>query len=166
MKCRNVQEKLSAYQDGELQSQEQEQIAGHLRTCQACREQYAELDRVWQTLGGLGEIHPDPLFYRQRLRRINEPREQVWLPALRHVFQVFRSPVIASVIVFVGLVAGSYLGRVLARHDLFPSPDTPARYSQEAFLISMNVFDPAPPGTFAEGYLRMVTGAFPASPAL
>ena len=60
MKCRNVQKKLSAYQDGELEPREQEQVRSHLLSCQVCREQFAEFERVWQTLGGLEEIHPDP----------------------------------------------------------------------------------------------------------
>ena len=65
MKCRSVQRKLSAYQDKELKSEEHEQVKSHLLSCRSCREQYAELERVWQTLGELEEIHPDPWFYRQ-----------------------------------------------------------------------------------------------------
>ena len=76
MKCRNVQKKLSAYQDRELEPQEQEQVRSHLLSCRACREQYEELERVWQTLGELEEIRPDPWFYRQLVRKIKEPREQ------------------------------------------------------------------------------------------
>jgi predicted anti-sigma-YlaC factor YlaD len=166
MKCRNAQKKLSAYQDRELKSKEEERIASHLLSCQSCREQYAELERVWQTLRGLGEIYPDPWFYRQLVRKIKEPRQEGWLPALQHVFQLFRVPVTVSVILAVGLLVGTYLGSILARRDLFPFQTNPAGYSQEALFSSMRVFDPAPPGTFAEGYLRMVTGAFPASPAL
>jgi anti-sigma factor RsiW len=52
MKCRNIQKKLSAYQDRELEPREQEQVRSHLLICRACREQVAELERVWQTLGG------------------------------------------------------------------------------------------------------------------
>jgi hypothetical protein len=62
-----------------------------------------------------------------------------------------------SIILIVGLLAGSYLGRILARFDLLPFQTHPAIYSQEALFASMKVFDPAPPGTFAEEYLRMVS---------
>jgi anti-sigma factor RsiW len=157
IKCRNVQKKLSAYQDRELEPREQEQFRNHILSCKACREQYAEFERVWQTLGELEEIHPDPWFYRQVVRKIKEPHEQGLLPTLEHVFRLFRAPVAVSIILIIGLVAGSYLGSILARCDLFPFQNNPLSDSQGAFFTSMKVFDPAPPGTLAEGYLRMVS---------
>jgi predicted anti-sigma-YlaC factor YlaD len=157
MNCHNVQKKLSAYQDRELDPREQEEISRHLLSCQSCREQYAELDRVWQTLGEMEEIRSDPWFYRQLVRKIREPREKGLLPTLQHVFQLFRVPVAVPIILVIGLMAGTYLGSILARFDLLRFQTNPASYSQEAFFTSMRVFDPAPPGTLAEGYLRMVS---------
>jgi len=156
MKCRNIQKKLSAYQDRELEPREHEQVRNHLLSCRACRERYAELERVWRTLGGLEEIHPDPWFYRQVLRKIKEPREQALLPTLQHVFWFFRTPVAVSIILIIGLLAGTYLGSILARCDLFPFQSNPASDSP-GVLTSMRVFDPAPPGTLAEGYYRMAS---------
>jgi anti-sigma factor RsiW len=155
MKCDNIQKKFSAYQDKELKPQEQEGVRSHLLSCQACREQFAELERVWQTLGGLEEIHPDPWFYRQVVRKTKEPRERA-LPTLQHVFRLFRTPVAVSIILIIGLLAGTYLGSILARCDLFPFQTNPVSDSR-AVLTSMRVFDPAPPGTLAEGYFRMAS---------
>jgi len=157
MKCHSVQKKLSAYQDEELKSQEEDRIASHLLSCQACREQYAEICRVWQTLGELEDIRPDPWFYLQLGRKIKEPRVKGLLPAFERLFQLLRAPVIVFVILVIGITVGGYLGGVLARFDLLPFQTNPASYSQEALLISIRAFDPAPPGTFAEGYLRMVS---------
>jgi anti-sigma factor RsiW len=156
MKCRNVQKKLSAYQDKELENHEQEQVRSHLLSCPACREQLAELERVWQTLGGLGETQTDPWFYRQVVRKIKEPHEQGLLPTLQHVFWFFRTPVTISIILIIGLLAGTYLGSILARRDLFPFQSNPVSDSR-GVLTSMRVFDPAPPGTLAEGYYRMAS---------
>jgi anti-sigma factor RsiW len=156
MNCHSVQKKFSAYQDKELKSQEQEEVSRHLFSCQFCREQYAAFERVWQTLGELEEIRPDPWFYRQVVEMIKEPREQGLFPVLRHVFQPLRTPAIASIILIVGLLAGSYLGGILARWDLFPFQNNPLSNS-EGLFTSLKVFDPAPPGTLAEGYLRMVS---------
>jgi anti-sigma factor RsiW len=156
MKCRSVQKKLSAYQDRELEPKEQEQVRKHLLSCRACREQHEKIERVWQTLGGVEEIYPDSWFYRQIVRKIKEPRERGLLPNLQWVFQMFRAPAIASIILIIGLVAGSYLGSILARSDLFPFQSNPVSDSQ-GVLTSMRVFDPAPPGTLAEGYYRMVS---------
>ena len=155
MMCRNVQKKLSSYQDRELRPLEQEEIGKHLIICRSCREEYEKLERVWQTLGRLEEIPADPWFYPQLVRKLKEHRKQGLLPTLQHVFQIFGAPVIVSMILIIGLVAGSYLGTNLVRRDLFPFQSTPVGDSQSAFFASMKVFDPVPPGTFAEGYLRM-----------
>ena len=157
MKCHSAQKEFSAFQDKELKGQEQEEISRHLLGCRSCREQYEKLDRVWQTLGEMEEIHPDPWFYRQLIGKIKEPREQSLFPTLQHVFQLFRGPVTISIILIMGLVAGSYLGGILARYGLFPFQNNPVNDSRTIFLTSLRVFDPAPPGTFAEGYLRMVS---------
>ncbi len=156
MKCSKVQKKLSAYQDRELEPQEQEQVRSHLLSCRVCREQYAGFEQVWQTLGELEEIGPDPWFYRQLVRKIREPREQGLLPTIERFFQLLRTPAIASILLAIGILAGTYLGSILARCDLFPFQSNPVSDSQGVFT-SMRVFDPAPPRTLAEGYLRMVS---------
>ena len=154
MKCRNVQKKLSAYQDRELEPREQEQVRSHLLSCRACRERFAELERVWQTLGRLEEIHPDPWFYRQVLRKIKEPHEQHLFPSLQWVPRLLPAPVIVFMLLVVGILTGAYLGNILAQSNIVL-----LHYEQasETVLNSMRVFDPAPPGTLAEGYFRMVS---------
>ena len=156
MKCSKIQKKLSAYQDRELAPQEQQEIGRHLLSCQVCREQFAQLERVWQTLGELKEIQPNPWFYRQVIKKIREPREQGFLPALQHVFRLSRAPVAVSIVLIIGLLAGTYLGSILARCDLFPFQSTPTGDSS-GVLTSMRVFDPAPPGTLAHGYLQIAS---------
>jgi anti-sigma factor RsiW len=157
MKCRSVQKKLSAHQDRELEPQEREQVRSHLLSCQSCREQYEKLERVWQTLGELEEIRPGPWFYRQLVRKIKEPREQGLLPTVERFLQLLRTPAIASILLAIGILAGTYLGNILVRCDFLPfQPDRPT-YSQEVLFDSLKVFDPAPPGTLAHGYLQMVS---------
>jgi anti-sigma factor RsiW len=157
MKCRNFQKKFSAYQDRELKPGEQEEVSRHLQSCQSCCEQYEEIERVWQTLGELQEIHLDPWFYRQLIRKIKEPRERGLLPGLQWVFQMLRAPAIASIILLIGILAGTYLGDILVRFDFLPFQPDRTTYSQEALFDSLKVFDPAPPGTLAHGYLQMVS---------
>ena len=157
MKCSKVQKKLSAYQDRELEPKVREQVRTHLLSCRACREQYAELGRVWKIVGQLEEIHPDQWFYRQLTRKIREPREQSQIPAVQRVFRILRAPAIASILLTVGILAGTYLGNIMVRRDFLPfRPERPT-YSQEALFDSLKVFDPAPPGTLAHGYLQMVS---------
>jgi anti-sigma factor RsiW len=156
MKCRNVQKQLSAYQDNELETHEREQVKEHLLNCRTCREQHAEFSRVWETLGELPEIRPNSWFYQQLIRKIKEPHERGLFPTLQNVFRLFRAPVTVSIILIIGLLVGSYLGNILVRCDFFPFQPERTTYSQEALFDSLKVFDPAPPGTLAHGYLQMV----------
>ncbi len=155
MRCHSVRKKLSAYQDRELKGVEQEEIRRHLLDCQACSEQYAELERLWETLGETEEISPDPWFYRQLLERIKQHREQGLLPALRYVFQLLRGSAIASGPLAVGILVGVYLGNIMVESDFLPFRQTPAGFSQEPFLDTLRVFDSAPPGSLAHGYMQM-----------
>ena len=156
MKCRSVQKKLSAYQDRELKPGEQQEISRHLQSCQSCREQYEKLDWLWQTLGEIEEIRPDPWFYPHLIRKIKEPREQGLWPTIERFFQPLRIPAIASILLAVGILAGTYLGNILVQCDFLPFQPGRTTFSQEAFFDSLKVFDPAPPGTLAHGYLKMV----------
>jgi predicted anti-sigma-YlaC factor YlaD len=158
MKCRIVQKKLSAYQDRELEPREQEQVTSHLLSCRTCREQYEKLERVWQTLGELQEIHPVPGFYRQLGARINEPRERSLLPDFQRFFQLLPSPAIATILLVIGILAGAYLGNILARSGSYAFRYSQASYSEEMMdIISLRAFDPIPTGTLGDGYLRMVS---------
>ena len=155
MKCRSIQKKFSAYQDRELKPREQEEISSHLQSCQVCREQYEKIEQVWQTLGALEEIRPDPWFYAQLVRKIKEPREQGLLPTIGRFFQLLRIPAIASILLAVGILTGTYLGNILVRCDFLPFQPDRTSYSQEVLFDSLKVFDPTPPGTLAHGYLQM-----------
>ena len=157
MKCHWVQQKLSAYQDGELDSKELEQVKSHILSCRACREQYVELERIWQTLGKLKEVHPDSWFYSQVFRKIKEPRERGLSLGLQWAFQRIRIPAIASILLALGILAGAYLGDSLARYGFFPFQSEQPTSSQEALFDSLKAFDSAPPGSLAHGYLQMVS---------
>ncbi|MGQ9920904.1 MAG: anti-sigma factor family protein [Desulfobacca sp.] len=50
MDCREVQEKLSAYLDGELSPRQQELVARHLDGCQACRRELQIWQQLWEAL--------------------------------------------------------------------------------------------------------------------
>lgn len=157
MKCSKVQKKFSAYQDRELEPQEQEQVTSHLLSCRACCKQYAGFEQVWQTLGQLQEIRPNPWFYQQLMRKIKEPREQGLWPTIERFFQPLRTPAIASILLALGILAGTYLGNILVRCDFLPFQPDRTTYSQEVLFDSLKAFDPAPPGTLAHGYLQMVS---------
>jgi hypothetical protein len=57
----------------------------------------------------------------------------------------------------IGILAGIYAGNFITRYNFLPGRQNQAAYSQDAFWDSLKVFDPAPPGTLANGYLQMVS---------
>jgi len=157
MKCQDVQKKLSPFQDGELKPKDQNQVARHLQGCPACQEEFAKLERIWQALEGLPKIHPDPDFYGQLIKKINKPHEHRPLSGFQEVFQLFSS-VTGCTLLIAGVLIGAFLGNFLAGSDLFSFRPTMAGKSPEAVeVVSFRVFDPVPPGTLGDGYMRMVS---------
>jgi anti-sigma factor RsiW len=158
MKCSQVQKRLSAFQDGELKPQEKERVSDHLESCSACRERYAEMEKVWQALGDFKEILPEPEFYGQLVKKINYSDETRIPVRFSWFFQIFSSPWATATLLIVGILAGTFLGNILAKSDLFPFQQSQASHSQAAIeAFSLKAFDPIPPGTLADKYMRMAS---------
>ena len=158
MKCSQVQKRLSAFQDGELNPQEGERVSDHLESCSACREQYAEMEKVWQALGDFKEILPAPEFYSQLVKKINYSDETRMPVRFSWFFQIFSSPWATATLLIVGILVGTFLGNILAKSDLFPFQQNQAAYSRAAIeVFSLKAFDPIPPGTLADKYMRMAS---------
>ena len=158
MKCRQVQNKLSAFQDGELRPQERQRVSDHLEGCPACRERYAEMEKVWQALGDLKEILPEPEFYGQLVKKINECPETPSPAGFQWVFQFFSSPWVTSTLLVAGILMGTFFGNMLVKSDLIPFQQNQAAHSQAAVeVFSLKAFDPIPPGTLGDRYMRMAS---------
>ena len=158
MKCPQVQDRLSAFQDGELQPQEKERVSKHLESCSACRERYAEMEKVWQALGDFKEILPEPGFYGQLVKKINESKEARFPFGFQWISQFFSSPWAASTLLVAGIFLGTFLGNILVKSEIFPFQQNQAAHSQAAIeAFSLKAFDPIPPGTLADKYMRMAS---------
>ena len=155
MHCRRVRRRLSAYQDGELKPAERKRIRAHLEGCPACRDQYEEMHQVWHTLGEMSEIQPTPGFYPRLLGRIERPHKVGPLQRLRWALQPFPAPLATVTVLFVGILVGAYLGNLLVTGDFYPLWSRPTSFARAGVtLASLRAFDPIPPGTLGEGYLR------------
>ena len=155
MKCRQVQKRLSAFQDDELKPQERARVSDHLESCSACRERYEEMGKVWQDLENLKEIPPEPGFYGQlsrKIKEINEPRSPV---GFRWLFEFFSPSWATSALLVGGLLLGTFLGNTLVKNELLPFQQNRTYSQAAAEVFSLRAFDPVPPGTLGERYLRM-----------
>ncbi len=156
MKCDAIQNKLSAYQDGELSAAEKEQVERHLAGCHACREQHVKLQQTWQALGEMTEIRPTPGFYERVTRKVDQAAEgDVW-GSLWGTWRLkaLPSPAIVSVILAIGILCGAYIGKSLI--NVQPLHNAVA-HSEEGLLNSLRAFDPVPPGTLADNYERLLS---------
>ena len=158
MECSQVQKRLSAFQDGELSPQERERIGGHLESCSACRERYAEMEEIWQALGDFKEILPEQGFYGQLVKKINISSQTRSPMGFQWLFQFSSSPWATSTLLIVGILLGTFLGNILVRSDLFPFQQEQVAHSRAAIeVFSLKAFDPIPPGTLGAKYMRMAS---------
>jgi anti-sigma factor RsiW len=157
MKCKDIQKRLSAYQDGELGPKERDLIDRHLKECKSCQGELVQLERIWLALEGLPEIRPEPDFYRQVVKKINASDERRPVVGFQGVYQLFLS-MGGCTLLITGILIGTFLGNYLAGSGLISFQSSPAGKIPEAVeVVSFRAFDPVPPGTLGDGYLRMVS---------
>jgi predicted anti-sigma-YlaC factor YlaD len=156
--CRHIRKKLSAYQDGEVELAEKETIEAHLRTCEACRKQYAALLQTYRMLRSLPEIEPAPGLSRRIVDSATRAQEPFWIRALGEALRLLPAPAAMVTLAAAGLLVGTMLGNLLIEEQFHLSPTLSASFSDQALtLASVKVFDATPPGSFAEGYLKLTT---------
>lgn len=77
----HLTEELSAYLDGELSTLELPDVITHLRTCDECRTELAELDRSRTAVRALPGIEP-PTFLEQERALHEERHRRIWPAAM------------------------------------------------------------------------------------
>ncbi len=158
MNCRNIRKRLSAYQDRELSSDEQDRIKSHLQGCQDCSKRYAEFQHTWMVLGDVPNIHSAPTFYLKLRKKIAELNDRHFISRLRQVFQFLPSPLATTALVLAGFVIGTYAGNFFFQEGLISHQGYQSDYSRlDVSLAGIRTFDPIPPGTLAHGYVRMAS---------
>lgn len=87
--CREFQEWLSPYLDGELAPWERARLEEHLKRCPACRREVARWQEIRRALEGLKATPPAPAGFKQRvLLRVQKGRRLRWLKSLAAVAAV------------------------------------------------------------------------------
>ena len=152
--CQSISKKLSAYQDGEVTTVEKAIIETHLRTCEACQKKYEALLLTYRNLRNLPEIDPAPELSRQIVNRADLVQEPFWIQVLVSAFRSL--PVSAAMVILAvtGLLIGAIMGNFLTERQFHHST---FHTDQALTLASVQAFDATPPGSFAEGYLKLNT---------
>lgn len=105
MKCVNAN-KLSAFLDGELASEERALIQKHLEDCPHCRKRASEYRAVWEMLDSMESLEPVPL-PATGLGQVAQKRQK------RERLEHFFIPLITSAAAVISLFVGSFLGRFI-----------------------------------------------------
>ena len=154
--CQKISKKLSAYQDGEVTTTEKAAIENHLSTCEICRRKHEALLQTYRILSNLPEIEPAPGLYRQIVNRAARVQEPFWVQILGSAFRFLPASTAMIILAAAGLLVGTIMGDFLTARQFHPSWESSKFQSEQALtLTSVQVFDATPPGSFAEGYLRL-----------
>ncbi|WP_457551504.1 anti-sigma factor family protein [Desulfobacula sp.] len=154
--CHKIRQKLSAYQDGEVNQPQRDNIKAHLHTCDPCRKSFANLEQTYQLINNLPQIKPDPMFTRQVMNKV--ANTSLWNRWIGNPLRLFPIPAAAITILIVGLLTGTLFGHLLIQTPYFPSDHTsPNDFGREITLASLTVFDAIPTGSMADGYFNMVS---------
>jgi anti-sigma factor RsiW len=99
MECRQVQERLSAWLDGELPEAVGADLEAHLERCAACRREWRQMKALESALGNLVAPVPEGLAERVAAR-VRAPRRRPW----------WQAAALAACLV-VGVALGGTMGR-------------------------------------------------------
>lgn len=121
MTCKEVQEYLSAYVDGEAPEGLRQELADHLAACPVCGAELAALERLEAALVGL-EAPPPPrdlaVKVRQRLHRPARPWRQSLALAACLALGIFLGSSLTGAI-YPGLTAANGISSEVASLEIF-----------------------------------------------
>lgn len=150
MKCKQAGEMISQYLDGEMNSDEKEAFALHIRDCAACRVKLEETRTVHKMFAN-AERFSAPFGFSTRVLANLEEKESTWpriLPSFKSFFLRSAEVAFALAVITIGLVSGSLL---------LPDRTPPhAQTVQESF--SLDLFQATPPDSIGGIYLAYVGG--------
>jgi len=107
MTCRQIENELSAYLDGEASDAVRAGVQAHLGTCERCRQRLAQLQRLSEGVARLPQLEPPPRFVPDLFRRIRGGKERnvSWVDVVfRPVWLKVPVEAVAVLVVAVGVM--------------------------------------------------------------
>ncbi len=89
--CRNIEEMMSAYLDGEVSPDEERLVREHLASCPGCRATLEDLRRTATLVKGLEEVEPPPWLAQKIMAHVkDEAEKEEGVGIFRRIFYPFR----------------------------------------------------------------------------
>ena len=155
MDCRQIEKKLSAYQDNQLPVHEMVEIEQHLKICSNCSQAFQELDIVWKELDQVETIDSAPFFWTRLSQRIEEKKEKQFFSKLTFPLQWIPVPMVTTMVLIFGLFMGVYLGKTIYQQSL-PVQQTTIEQEIDQ-LLSNNSFDDYTGESVTDIYVSLIT---------
>ena len=114
MKCSSIKKLLSNYVDESVSDKEKDVIAEHLKTCPACQQEMAVLQRLGETLDLVGSPEATVSFKNKVINEIQKTSIPIRprVPFFRKLPKWALVSAIA-VIILIAVLSGNYMGRIL-----------------------------------------------------
>jgi anti-sigma factor RsiW len=138
MNCDYCKDKLSAFIDNELSSEEHSLMEEHLKTCPSCAREAETLNQLGVLLGSIPEETPSAAFVQTIVKAAVIRRHSLWN-------KFFLNPAVSFMRSAVAFVFAPDGYGAAGKKDL----------SSRGYL---RTFDDSPPGSFADVYLTVIQG--------
>lgn len=143
MNCKTIHKNLIFFIEKKLPSEIEQQINLHLQQCNVCSSLYKEILATINSIDSEKKIETNPFFYTrlmQKIENIKSKKERIILkPAFIRIFQ----PTLYSVIVFLGISLGIWLGYNINNESGKNLPGSQASelqaYANEYYLNDFNL---------------------------
>ena len=152
MTCKQVQKKLSAFIDNELNQERANLIHEHLKDCPKCAEELEAINSVWDFMETGEQVEPSPYFWTRlsaeitHREREDRLKQNFWRKLLSNPV-----PLAAAAALIVGLIFGNFVGKALYPTEVYANGNGP----EEA--LALNTFDDLPSGSLGEAYYSLLS---------
>ncbi len=141
MRCKDIENKLSAFQDRQLPPEEVSAVRVHLKNCPKCKQHLAEMEELWQFLGNVEQFDSAPFFWSKLDRKINQTTGNQKRFFRGDFFPRFSpAPIIALLLLIFSLWTGFYLGKTLFFYAT-PAKEMTSEIDSESLLAINSVDD-------------------------
>lgn len=156
MNCKQVEKKLSAFQDKTLPAGEMLKVENHLKNCPVCLRIFEELKQAWQLLSDAETIKSAPFFWTRIAQKLTvnaampTKRRLVFHPA-------FWSPVsiLTIVLLIFSFFSGIYFGKTIFQkittYQQMPGDENLSEQS------TINTFDDYTSENISEVYVSIIS---------
>jgi len=143
MKCSKAHKLISSYIDGELPEQDMKTLEDHMEVCLNCRTEFEENRELHNMFINVDGFKAPYGFHTRVMANLSagKIRESSRIP----LFAGFAEAVVIIVVIALGVLSGSFLIK----------GNMPDKARDVIASLSLDVFDPAPPGSLAGAYLAM-----------